>query len=42
MRNEVYAKLFCHNLCCVILSQIELGIEPMFWSERPTALAVAI
>jgi transposase len=26
MRNELYAKLLCHNFCCVTLSQIELGI----------------
>jgi transposase len=31
MRNEVYAKLICQNLTCVIQSQIELGIEPIFW-----------
>lgn len=37
MRNEVYAKLLCHNLCCVIQSQCELGIEPVFWKspEQP-------
>jgi hypothetical protein len=38
MRNEVHAKLLCHNLCCVILSQIELGIEPVFWKNEPTAV----
>jgi transposase len=42
MRNEVYAKLLCHNLCCVILSQCELGIEPVFWKEPAMACAVAI
>ena len=26
MRNKTYANLVCHNLCCVIQSQIELGI----------------
>jgi transposase len=34
MQNEVYAKLLCHNLCCVILSQCELGIEPVFWKTE--------
>jgi transposase len=31
MKNEVLCKFLCHNLCCLILSQIELGIEPIFW-----------
>jgi transposase len=35
MRNEVFCKLLCHNLCCLIQSQCELGIEPVFWGERP-------
>jgi transposase len=35
MRNEVLCKLLCHNICCVILSQIELGIEPIFWPQEP-------
>jgi transposase len=44
MTNEVLAKLICNNLCCVILSQCELGIEAEFWkneedeSERPSIL----
>jgi hypothetical protein len=35
MRNKTYAKLHCHNLCCVIQSQSELGIEPVFWKDEP-------
>lgn len=35
MKNEVLAKLVCHNLCCVILSQLELGIEAEFWDDGP-------
>jgi transposase len=31
MVNECLCKLLCNNLCCVILSQIELGIEAEFW-----------
>jgi len=31
MVNEALCKCICHNLCCVILSQIELGIEVVFW-----------
>src|SRR5207244_2724881 len=34
MVNESLAKLLCNNLCCVILSQIELGIEAEFWEEK--------
>src|SRR5262249_16944668 len=33
MVNEVLCKFLCHNLCCVILSQIELGIEAAFWPD---------
>ena len=31
MKNEVLAKLLCHNICCLISAIYELGIEPMFW-----------
>ena len=34
MMNEVYCKFICHNLCCVIQEQCELGIESVFWTER--------
>ena len=48
MINESLAKLLCHNLCCVILSQCELGIEAEFWKneeadengERPEILSL--
>ncbi len=34
--NEVLAKVVCHNLCCVIMSQCELGIDGTLWeNERP-------
>jgi transposase len=33
MVNEVPCKFLCNNLCCVILSQIELGIEAEFWKD---------
>jgi transposase len=33
MVNEAYAKLLCNNLCCVIMSQAELGIEAEFWKD---------
>jgi transposase len=31
--NEVLCKVLCHNLCCIIQSIYELGIEPTFWTE---------
>lgn len=31
MKNEVLCKVLCHNICCVIQSHCELGIEPVFW-----------
>jgi transposase len=45
MKNEVLCKFLCHNICCVILSQIELGIDPIFWpdesAESPGRLPLA-
>jgi transposase len=40
MKNEVLCKFLCHNLCCLIHSQIELGIEPVFWSEESSPATV--
>jgi hypothetical protein len=37
MKNEVLCKFLCHNICVNIMSQLELGIDPIFWpgkSER--------
>jgi len=31
--NEVLCKILCHNVCGLIQSIYELGIEPTFWSE---------
>jgi hypothetical protein len=28
--NEALCKILCHNLCCLIQSMYELGIEPDF------------
>jgi hypothetical protein len=33
MKNEVLCKFLCHNLCCIIASQLELGIAPEFWAD---------
>jgi hypothetical protein len=35
MKNEVLCKFLCHNICCLIQSQCELGIEPIFWGDAP-------
>lgn len=37
MRNEALAKILCHNICVVIQSQCELGIEPVFWPTEGQA-----
>ena len=39
MTNEVLGKVLCHNICCVIASQCELGIEPVFWQNEKAAPA---
>lgn len=33
MVNEALCKILCHNICCLIQEQCELGIEPVFWKE---------
>ena len=35
--NEVLCKVVCHNLCVLVQSIYELGIEPTFWAETPVA-----
>jgi transposase len=35
MKNEVLCKFLCHNIVVVHQSQVELGIEPVFWGEKP-------
>jgi transposase len=45
MTNEVLCKLIAHNLCCLIMSQVELGIDPVFESvpaEAPKPAPVAV
>ncbi len=31
--NEVLAKVLCHNLCVLVQSAYELGIESTFWKQ---------
>jgi transposase len=35
MKNEVLAKIICHNICCLISAMYELGVDPIFWTEKP-------
>ena len=35
--NEALCKILCHNICCLIQSQCELGIEATFWAESSPA-----
>jgi hypothetical protein len=37
MRNEVLAKLVCHNLCCLISAMNEMGMNPVFWVDQAQA-----
>ncbi len=34
MTNEALCKVLCHNLVCLIQSQYELGIVPVFWKDE--------
>jgi transposase len=34
MMNEALAKVLCHNICCLIQSTYELGIEAKFWRDE--------
>jgi len=38
MKNEVAAKVVCHNMCCLIQSMYELGVDPVFWTEQAQAV----
>jgi len=31
--NEALCKILCHNLCVLIQSSYELGVESTFWTE---------
>lgn len=39
MVNEVLCKLICHNLCCLVQEQCELGIETEFWGDDAESVA---
>ncbi len=35
--NEVLCKILCHNLCVIVQSIYELGIEAKFWHKESVA-----
>jgi Transposase DDE domain/SWIM zinc finger len=37
MKNEVLAKMVCHNIVCVIHELYEAGLEPTFWGQAVPA-----
>jgi hypothetical protein len=34
MVNEMLCKVLCHNLCVLVQSLYELGIEAKFWQSK--------
>jgi len=38
--NEVLCKVLCHNICVLIQSIYEFGLEPTFWSNQAVAQKV--
>jgi transposase len=42
MKNEVYCKIICHNICVLIHEMYELGIEPTFWKENRPAQEITL
>jgi hypothetical protein len=38
--NEMLLKVICHNVCCLIRSMHELGLEPTFWANDAPAQKV--
>jgi transposase len=42
MRNEALCKILCHNVCVLIQSMHELGIEPHFWAGSALAQKFAL
>jgi transposase len=39
MVNEALCKVLCHNLCCLVASTHELGVEATFWKQDDRATA---
>ncbi|HZZ26887.1 MAG TPA: transposase [Pirellulales bacterium] len=41
MKNEVLAKILCHNIVCLISAIYEIGIDPTFWTNTASVQKVA-
>jgi len=41
MVNEALCKVLCHNLCCLIQSTHELGVEASFWRNEPESVTTS-
>ncbi len=39
MKNEVFCKVICHNICCLISAIYELGLEPVFGCTKTNEVA---
>ena len=42
MVNEALCKILCHNLCCLIQSIYELGINATFWAKDEVPAATSL
>jgi hypothetical protein len=42
MVNEALCKILCHNICCLIQSHYELGVEAPFWGKEAEAKPLAV
>jgi len=40
--NEALCKVLCHNICVLVASIYELGIEPTFWTETTGAASTTV
>jgi hypothetical protein len=38
--NELLLKMLAHNLCVIVQSIFELGIEPEFWQESESTFRI--
>jgi hypothetical protein len=41
-KNDIDCDLLCYNICELIQSQCELGIETVFWANRPAPVTADI
>jgi hypothetical protein len=41
-KNEVLAKILCHNICCLISAMYELEIDPTFGSAQRSVVQTEV